>query len=143
MWLIGVLGLLALVILRPNPILILILLVAASETWHRWKMRKLPEIQAYYRVEPHRRLIIGPALLRTGRSARLRHARDARPAQLLVEDRRLLERQESDLAGDVARIAQEFREGFEAVERIDRPAVTVFGSARVQREPPRVCGCAR
>jgi Zn-dependent protease len=59
MWLIGVLGLLALVILRPNPILILILLVAASETWHRWKMRKLPEIQAYYRVEPHRRLIMG------------------------------------------------------------------------------------
>jgi Zn-dependent protease len=59
MWLIGVLGLLTLVILRPNPILILILLVAASETWHRWKMRKLPEIQAYYRVEPHRRLIMG------------------------------------------------------------------------------------
>jgi Zn-dependent protease len=59
MWLLGVLGLLGLVIVRPNPILILILLVAANETWHRWKMRKLPEIQAYYRVEPHRRLIMG------------------------------------------------------------------------------------
>jgi Zn-dependent protease len=59
LWIIGVLGLLALVIVRPNPILILILLVAANETWHRWKMRKLPEIQAYYRVEPHRRLIMG------------------------------------------------------------------------------------
>lgn len=59
LWLLGVLGLLGLVIVRPNPILILILLVAANETWHRWKMRKLPEIQSYYRVEPHRRLIMG------------------------------------------------------------------------------------
>jgi Zn-dependent protease len=59
LWLLGVLGLVGLVILRPNPILIIILLVAANETWHRWKMRKLPELQAYYRVEPHRRLIMG------------------------------------------------------------------------------------
>jgi uncharacterized protein (TIGR00730 family) len=51
-----------------------------------------------------------------------------------VEDRRLLERRDGDLAGHVARIADEFREGFAAVERIDRPAVTVFGSARVGEE---------
>ena len=59
LWLFGVLGLLGLVILRPNPILILILLVAANETWHRWRMRGLPEVQAYYKVEPHRRLLMG------------------------------------------------------------------------------------
>jgi Zn-dependent protease len=59
LWLFGVLGLVALVILRPNPILILILLVAANETWQRWKMRRLPEVQAYYKVEPHRRLLMG------------------------------------------------------------------------------------
>ena len=53
-----------------------------------------------------------------------------------MEDRRLLERQEGDIAGDVARIAKEFQEGFEAVERIDRPAVTVFGSARVRENHP-------
>ena len=53
-----------------------------------------------------------------------------------MEDRRLLERQEGDIAGDVARIAKEFQEGFEAVERIDRRAVTVFGSARVQENHP-------
>jgi uncharacterized protein (TIGR00730 family) len=53
-----------------------------------------------------------------------------------VEDRRLLERQDGDLAGHVARIAKEFLEGFEAVERIDRPAVSVFGSARVQEDHP-------
>jgi uncharacterized protein (TIGR00730 family) len=53
-----------------------------------------------------------------------------------VEDRRLLERREGDLAADVARIADEFLEGFEAVERIDRPAITVFGSARVREGHP-------
>jgi uncharacterized protein (TIGR00730 family) len=49
-----------------------------------------------------------------------------------VEDRRLLERRDGDLAGHVTRIAEEFLEGFEAVERIGRPAVSVFGSARVR-----------
>jgi uncharacterized protein (TIGR00730 family) len=53
-----------------------------------------------------------------------------------VEDRRLLERREGDLAADVARIAAEFLEGFQAVERIDRPAITVFGSARVREGHP-------
>jgi uncharacterized protein (TIGR00730 family) len=53
-----------------------------------------------------------------------------------VEDRRLLERRDGDLAGHVARIAEEFREGFVAVERIGQPAVSVFGSARVGEEHP-------
>jgi uncharacterized protein (TIGR00730 family) len=53
-----------------------------------------------------------------------------------LEDRRLLERREGDLAGDVARIAEEFLQGFEAVERIGQPAVTVFGSARVHEDHP-------
>jgi len=53
-----------------------------------------------------------------------------------VEDRRLLERRDGDLAGHVARIAEEFRDGFIAVDRIGRPAVTVFGSARVGEDHP-------
>jgi uncharacterized protein (TIGR00730 family) len=53
-----------------------------------------------------------------------------------VEDRRLLERREGDLAADVAKIADEFLQGFEAVERIGRPAITVFGSARVREDHP-------
>jgi uncharacterized protein (TIGR00730 family) len=54
-----------------------------------------------------------------------------------VEDRRLLERRDGgDLASKVDRIAQEFLEGFEAVDRIDRPAVSVFGSARVREDDP-------
>jgi Zn-dependent protease len=59
LWFAGVLGLLALVIVRPNPILILILIVAASEVWRRWQMRRHPEQKSYYRVEPRKRLIIG------------------------------------------------------------------------------------
>ena len=53
-----------------------------------------------------------------------------------MEDRRLLERRGGDLAGHVARIADEFLEGFVAVERIGRPAVSVFGSARVGEDHP-------
>ena len=54
-----------------------------------------------------------------------------------MEDRRLLERRDGgDLASKVARIAHEFLEGFEAVDRIDRPAVSVFGSARVREDDP-------
>ena len=46
------------------------------------------------------------------------------------EDRRVLESEVSDVEEHVARIAEDFRGGFEAVARIDRPAVTIFGSAR-------------
>jgi uncharacterized protein (TIGR00730 family) len=50
-----------------------------------------------------------------------------------MEDRRLLDvAHEADAAlrEHTARIAEEFYEGFQAVERIDRPAVSIFGSAR-------------
>jgi uncharacterized protein (TIGR00730 family) len=53
-----------------------------------------------------------------------------------VEDRRLFTREDPDLAERVHRIADEFRQGFAAVERIDRPAVTIFGSARITEEHP-------
>jgi uncharacterized protein (TIGR00730 family) len=53
-----------------------------------------------------------------------------------MEDRRILSSEEkaADLERHVAMIAQEFREGFEAVDRIDRPAVTIFGSARIHED---------
>ena len=55
-----------------------------------------------------------------------------------MEDRRILSSDEkaADLERHVAIIAQEFREGFEAVDKIDRPAVTIFGSARVREDDP-------
>ena len=48
-----------------------------------------------------------------------------------MEDRRLFERVDPALEERVQRIAVEFRDGFAAVDRIDRPAVTIFGSARI------------
>jgi Zn-dependent protease len=59
LWFAGFLALLALVIYRPNPILIIILLFAGSELWRRWQLRGHPQMQDYYRVAPHRRLAIG------------------------------------------------------------------------------------
>ena len=54
-----------------------------------------------------------------------------------MEDRKLLERRDGDdLFADAARIGDEFLQGFEAVARIDRPAVTLFGSARVHEGHP-------
>jgi uncharacterized protein (TIGR00730 family) len=51
-----------------------------------------------------------------------------------MDDRQLLEGRDADLRGHVEEIAEEFLRGFEAVERIDRPAVSIFGSARVRED---------
>jgi uncharacterized protein (TIGR00730 family) len=61
-----------------------------------------------------------------------------------MEDQRILSADEkaADLERHVRMIAHEFREGFEAVDRIDRPAVTIFGSARIRTDDP-VCDQAR
>src|SRR5918992_1010041 len=55
-----------------------------------------------------------------------------------MEDRRILTAEETvyDLDSHVSLIAAEFREGFEAVDRIKKPAVTIFGSARVREGDP-------
>jgi uncharacterized protein (TIGR00730 family) len=55
-----------------------------------------------------------------------------------MDDRRILSAEEKteDLEQDIAVIAQEFREGFEAVDKIDQPAVTIFGSARISEGNP-------
>lgn len=49
-------------------------------------------------------------------------------------DRRLFRRTHETLASDVSLIASEFLAGFQHVQRIDRPAVSIFGSARVGEE---------
>ncbi len=51
-------------------------------------------------------------------------------------DRQILEREDAALDEHVALIAREFQEGFEAVERIGRPGVTIFGSARIAEDHP-------
>jgi uncharacterized protein (TIGR00730 family) len=61
-------------------------------------------------------------------------------------DQRVLEHETSARDTHVAMIADELRIGFEAVDRVPRPAVTVFGSARIgaglQYEHARACGRA-
>ena len=51
-------------------------------------------------------------------------------------DRRLLRRTDEALAGDISLIASEFLAGFQAVQKIDRPAVSIFGSARIKEGTP-------
>ena len=56
-----------------------------------------------------------------------------------MDDRRLLDEPHQDqdeLRENTARIAEEFYGGFQAVERIDRPAVSMFGSARIHQDSP-------
>ncbi len=53
-----------------------------------------------------------------------------------MDERRMLQREEADIDRHVGLIAEEFRRGFEAVARIDRPAVTIFGSARLHEDSP-------
>ncbi len=50
----------------------------------------------------------------------------------MTDDRQILDHPETtDIDRSVAKIAAEFRIGFEKIALIDRPAVTLFGSARV------------
>ena len=49
----------------------------------------------------------------------------------MTDDRKILDHGTSDIDASVAKIADEFRAGFEKVAQIDRPAVALFGSARV------------
>src|SRR5919204_3959726 len=44
----GLVALVGLVIVQPNPILILILIFGGMETWRRWQLRHHPDSQQYY-----------------------------------------------------------------------------------------------
>jgi Zn-dependent protease len=58
-WLAGLAGLLALAIVYPSPILFVILVLGAIESWRRWKARATPESQAYYAVPTRTRALVG------------------------------------------------------------------------------------
>jgi Zn-dependent protease len=58
MWFVGFAGLVALVFVFPNPIILLIVLFGAMETWRRWQERKSPAAREYYRVSPRDRLLV-------------------------------------------------------------------------------------
>jgi Zn-dependent protease len=63
MWLVGFGILLGVGIAYPNPVIILILVLGAVETYRRFKARKNPTQQAYYRVAPKTRLLIAAVYL--------------------------------------------------------------------------------
>ena len=61
MWFLGFGVLVALAFVNPgNPILLIIVIFAGFQTWHRWQQRKTRSLQqaAYYRVAPHHRLLV-------------------------------------------------------------------------------------
>jgi Zn-dependent protease len=60
MWFVGFAALVAMVVVWPNPILLIILLFGGLETWRRWKERRSddPATKAYYRVRPRTRLAV-------------------------------------------------------------------------------------
>jgi Zn-dependent protease len=65
MWFLGFAGIVALAVLFPNPIILIIALLAAYETYRRWQQRRHGDAvtEAYYRVSPRNRLLIGAVYL--------------------------------------------------------------------------------
>ena len=53
-----------------------------------------------------------------------------------MKDKQLFSSTDRALPEKLMSIAEEFRAGFAAVERIDRPAVSIFGSARLGEDTP-------
>jgi Zn-dependent protease len=65
MWFAGFLGMIALAILFPNPIILIIVLFAGYETYRRWKLRRAggEAQEAYYRVAPRDRWLVAAVYL--------------------------------------------------------------------------------
>jgi Zn-dependent protease len=58
LWAFGLVGLVALAVFRPNPILFFIVILGGLELWRRWQTRHHPEFQRYYRVLPWQRATV-------------------------------------------------------------------------------------
>ena len=63
LWAVGLVLLLGLTIVSPNPILFLVLIVGAIEVWRRWRDRDEPGMAAYYAIEPLQRAVVGVTYL--------------------------------------------------------------------------------
>jgi Zn-dependent protease len=50
LWGVGLAGLVALEVFRPNPILPIIIILGGLELWRRWKGRHDPQFEGYYKV---------------------------------------------------------------------------------------------
>ncbi len=83
-WLLGLVGLVALEVLRPSPILpIASILLGALELWRRWKSRHSPVFAGYYAVKPWQRVVVAVAYLGLAALLVVANAGDGRSTQLL------------------------------------------------------------
>jgi Zn-dependent protease len=62
-WLVGLVALAGLLVLTPNPILILILVIGAIELWSRWRHRRSGETPEYYAISRGKRAAVAVAYL--------------------------------------------------------------------------------
>jgi Zn-dependent protease len=60
-WAVGLLIMVGLLFLWPNPILLLILVLGGLDVWRRWRSRNEPEFAEYYRIAPWKRLVAAAA----------------------------------------------------------------------------------
>jgi Zn-dependent protease len=58
-WAVGLALLLALLVIAPNPILLIVLVLGGVELWRRWQGRNDPAASSYYRVRPWQRAVVG------------------------------------------------------------------------------------
>jgi Zn-dependent protease len=65
MWFAGLFGVLVLAFAFPNPIILLIALLAAMETWQRWRGLKRGDesVRSYYKVRPRDRALVAAVYL--------------------------------------------------------------------------------
>jgi len=65
MWFVGLAALVPLALVFPNPILVIVLLLAGLETYKRWKLRSAGDARqtAYYRVAPLDRALVAAVYL--------------------------------------------------------------------------------
>ena len=59
LWAVGLVGLLALAVQWPNPILLVVLVLGGFELWQRARQWRDPQARSYYAVTPRRRAIAG------------------------------------------------------------------------------------
>jgi Zn-dependent protease len=62
-WLVGLVGLTALMVVRPSPILLIIVVLGAFELWNRWQSRHDFAAAGYYSIKPWQRAAVGVTYL--------------------------------------------------------------------------------
>jgi Zn-dependent protease len=62
-WLVGLVGLAALMVVSPNPILLIVVVLGGLELWNRWHGRHEAAASGYYRIKPWQRVTVGVTYL--------------------------------------------------------------------------------